>query len=79
MPDGLPISMVEFDWNDHYALMSATLNIPISLSLTFNIKEEEVDDFEVNFIEYYGRCKHCDEVIMSDAAETCPKCNKSLF
>lgn len=79
MPDDLPIGIMEWDWNDHYAWMTATLRVPISLSLTFNVKDEQVEDFEVNFIEYFGRCRKCDEPIMHDAAETCPKCNKSLF
>jgi hypothetical protein len=79
MPDDIPIGIMEWDWNDHYAWMTATLKVPISLSLTFNLEEDEVEDYEVSFTEYFGRCRHCDEPLMSDAAETCPSCGRSLF
>jgi hypothetical protein len=80
LSDRYPIEIQEFDWNEHYVWAQLEVDLPVSLSLIFDLKEEKVREFEVNpFGEIYGFCRRCGATILSDAAETCSKCGKSLF
>jgi hypothetical protein len=75
-----PIEVLEYDWNEHYIWGQLVLELPISLSISFDLKKEKVQEFEVNpFSEIFGFCRRCGAAILSDAAETCGKCGKSLL
>lgn len=67
------------DWNKHYIYAQTTMKLPINLVLNFNIKNECVEDFEVNIVEFFGFCPKCTEPVMSDSAENCGECGKSFF
>jgi hypothetical protein len=69
----------DHDWNKHYIFAQTTMKLPINLVLNFNIKNECVEDFEVNIVEFFGFCPNCSEPVMSDAAENCGECGKSFF
>ncbi len=67
------------DWNEHYMFVSTAVKATFGLSLILNQKTEEVEQIEAEFAEFYGWCRHCGEPIVSDAAETCTGCHRSLF
>jgi rRNA-processing protein FCF1 len=78
--DEYPVEIQEYDWNEHYMWGQLILQLPISLSIIFDIENRKVREFEVNpFSGIYGFCPHCGAPIISDAAETCGKCGKSLL
>lgn len=75
-----PVEILEYDWNEHYMWGQLVLQLPISFSIIFDLESKKVREFEVNpFSSVYGFCRRCGAPILSDAAETCHKCGKSLF
>ena len=68
------------DWNEHYMWAQIIFRLPIRFTLTFNIINKEVEEFEINPIEeFYGWCVYCGHPILHDAAEHCPNCERSLI
>ena len=67
------------DWNKHYMWTQMLVNLPISIKLIFNIRDIEVENFEIEVQEIFGFCPNCSAAILSDAAESCSKCGKSFF
>ena len=67
------------DYRDYGARLEGYTKMPMELSLTFDLDEEEVEDFSVGFREIYGFCPFCGEPITHDAAESCYSCGKSFF
>jgi hypothetical protein len=80
LSDRYPLGIMDDDWNEHYMWAQITLQLPINFSLVFNITDEQVEEFEVNPVEdLFGWCSSCGAAILSDAAETCSRCGKSLI
>jgi hypothetical protein len=74
------LEIMDRDWNEHYMWAQRTVTLPISFSIIFNVLSEQVEDFEINPVEeIFGWCPACGAPILSDAAEICPKCGKSLI
>ncbi|MGR3310210.1 MAG: PIN domain-containing protein [Candidatus Brocadiales bacterium] len=82
MSDDRSFKVCDEDWNERYIWAEIILREPISLTITYNTKEEKVEKFEADFIfkkERFGHCKSCGKEITSDAAEVCSCCGKSLI
>ena len=78
--DKYPLDILSADWNEDFMWAQLTLYVPIRFSMIFNILSEQVEEFEVNgFEETFGWCKSCGAAVLSDAAQTCYRCGKSLF
>ena len=72
--EDLGVSPIDYD--DHGAWLQGSIKMPIGLSLTFDLENEEVEDFSVKFLETFGWCKFCGEPYLSDGAETCSNCGR---
>ncbi len=71
---GLDVSVDEF--NGHGAWLEGYIKLGIQMSLTFNIQDKKVEEFEASFREIYGWCQFCGEPYLSDGAETCSNCGR---
>lgn len=78
MPKDILLDISTQDWSEHCFWATITLEVSISLTMTFNIKEERVEEFEADFMEIFGCCKSCGKAITWEVAEDCPGCGKSL-
>ncbi|MCX5991989.1 MAG: hypothetical protein NTZ04_06660 [Chloroflexi bacterium] len=52
----------------------------MSFSIVFNLVTKQVQEFEVNTTEeLFGWCRWGGAIVLNDAAETCGRCENSLF
>ena len=72
----LPLDVSIQQCDDRYAHLSMYIELPINLSLIFNISTKTVDEFEGHLPEIYGWCRFCREPYFSNGAETCSKCGR---
>ena len=81
-PDAIWISE---EWNmsitggdDKYMEVSFTITIPLIIAVVTNTDNDVEPEFSVDVSEFYGFCKHCKEPVVSDTAERCTHCGRSL-
>lgn len=78
--DEYPLEVQDSDWNEDYVWVYFIANIPVNFSITYDVENKNVDEFEVDgFDEVFGYCRFCGAAILSDAAESCHKCGKDFF
>ena len=79
-PEMPNLDIMDSDWNEYYVWGQLSLKLPIAFSVILNIINEQVEQFEINPLrEIYGWCKHCGQPVLSDAAENCSNCRRSLL
>ncbi len=77
--DEVPIEIEDSDWNESVMLGAVSLCLPIGLSIVYNARHKEVEEFEVIIPEIFGFCGNCSTPVLSDAAESCSDCGRHLF
>jgi hypothetical protein len=80
MSEDAEFQIEDSDWNDYYILGSKQLSLPLRISLVLEVGvPDKVESFDIELIEFYGRCWKCDAPIRNDAAETCTSCEANLL
>ena len=75
----IPLSVSDWDWNEHYALASVSVMAHIEGAVEIDIESEGLEGIEFESLgETWGWCRHCKAQVMSDAAEECGACGKSF-
>ena len=77
--DEVPMEIEDSDWNESVMLAAVSLCVPIGLSIVYNARTQEVEEFEVLIPEIFGFCPNCSRPVLHDAAETCSECGHSFF
>ncbi len=78
-PNEITFDVQNEDWSKYSIWANIVLKEPISLGIIFSTKEGKVEKFEADFLEVYGHCKFCGEIIKHDAAEVCSRCGKPFI
>lgn len=76
--DKYPIETMDHDWNESYVWAQLVFTIPLKFAIIFNIRKEQVEEYELSDIEIFGWCRYCGATVLSDAAEKCYECGKSF-
>lgn len=74
----VPLMLIDSDWNETYMFVSLFTGLPIRFSAVFDIHTKRITSFEFDDIEFYGWCRYCGAVILSDSAEECNKCGRQF-
>lgn len=56
-----------------------TLTIPLTITVITSTEQGMEPEISIELTEFYGFCRHCRHPILSDAAEQCSECGRSLF
>jgi hypothetical protein len=58
--------------------LSAKFTIPLTIAVVTSTEGVEPEIF-VEMKWFYAYCAHCENAVLSDAAEQCSKCGRALF
>lgn len=59
--------------------LDITLTIPLTIAVVTSTEQGVEPELSVELKEFYGLCRHCRYPVLSDAAERCSQCHRSLL